>query len=199
MFWFKDITDSSSKRFWLPRRMPVHSVTPSGAPELMTSAGQWWRLRPADSCYHLILSSLKQTLSLHTHRLTLILPVFCHHNYPIIIYSLGHTEAELHYYLKLIVLSALSATALAFSISVAWRWKAMYCSQRMELLGLPSTRRSKSSADWGCRLGSMRAASTLQSSFSFFCFSSSFSFFVFFFSWKSKTGGLRKGRHFMGE
>lgn len=186
--------------------MSVHSVTPSGVPELMTCSrsdvGQWWWLRPDlqraswQLRYHLILlSSLKWTQSLHTH----ILSVFFHHNSPIMIYSLGQRKAELHYYLKLIVLSALSATALAFSISVAWRWKAMYCSQRMELLGLPSTRRSKSSADWGCRLGSIRAASTLQSSFSFFCFSSSFSFFVRFFSWRSKTGGLRKGRHFVGE
>lgn len=121
----------------------------------------------------------------HLHACTLMtLPMlFSHHNYlTTIIYSLGQRKAEAHYYLKLIVLSALSATALAFSISVAWRWKAMYCSQRMELLGLLSTRRSKSSADWGCRLGSIRAASNLHSSFSFFCFSSSFSFFVCFFS-----------------
>lgn len=127
------------------------------------------------------------------------LPALFSHNYTTVIYSLGQRKTETHNYLKQIVLSARSATALAFSISVAWRWKAMYCSQRIELLGLLSTRRSKSSADWGCRLGSMRAASNLQSSFSFFCFSSSFSFFVCFFSWKSKKGGLGKCRHFMWE
>lgn len=79
------------------------------------------------------------------------------------------------------VLRALSATALAFSISVAWRWKAIYCNQRMELSGFPRTKRSKSSADWGCRVGSIRAASSLESSFSALCFSRSLFCLVCFF------------------
>lgn len=147
---------------------------------------------PADNCHHFIpLSSPNRfchSTHVHTHQW-----LFSHHNYSAVIYSLEQRKAELCYYLKQIVLSALSATALAFSISVAWRWKAMYCSQRMELLGLLSTRRSKSSADCGCRLGSIRAASNLQSSFSFFCLSSSFSFFVRFFSWKNIKEGTSWG------
>ena len=83
--------------------------------------------------------------------------------------------------LKEMVLSALSATARAFSISVACRWKAMYCSHRRELLGELSTSRSKSSADSGCRPGSISASSRRDSSFSAFCFSSSLSFLLFFF------------------
>ena len=39
------------------------------------------------------------------------------------------------------------------------RWKAMYCSQRMELLGEPTTIRSKSSAVTGARSGSVKFSS----------------------------------------
>lgn len=91
-------------------------------------------------------------------------------------------------HLKEIVFSALSATALAFSISVAWRWKAMNCNQRMELSGLLRTKRSKSSAVCGCRLGSIKAASSLESSFSACCFSSSCFFFVCFLALKEERG-----------
>lgn len=82
--------------------------------------------------------------------------------------------------LKEMVLRARSATARAFSISVACRWKAMYCSHRMELFGELSTSLSKSSADSGCRLGSISASSMRDSSFSAFCFSNSLSFLLFF-------------------
>lgn len=191
--------------------MSVRSVIPWGVTALMScsksAAGQLWWLRPdlQRASWQLlpfnpfeITETDSATPHTHAHTLMTLPMLFSHHNYPTMIYSLGQRKTEPHYYLKQIVLSARSATALAFSISVAWRWKAMYCSQRMELLGLLSTRRSKSSADWGCRLGSIKAASNLQSSFSFFCFSSSFSFFVCFFSCKSKKGGLGKSRHFIG-
>ena len=49
-------------------------------------------------------------------------------------------------YLNEIVFSALSATALALSISDVSRWKAMYRSQIKELSGDCNTNRSKSSA-----------------------------------------------------
>lgn len=62
-------------------------------------------------------------------------------------------------YLKEIVLSALSATARALSMSVVWRWKAMYCNHTTELLGDDKTTRSKSSAVSGTRSWSKRDCS----------------------------------------
>ena len=57
------------------------------------------------------------------------------------------TASYFKYYLKKII--GKMDVLIAFSISAFSRWKAMYCTHRMELLGEPTTIRSKSSAVTG--------------------------------------------------
>lgn len=84
------------------------------------------------------------------------------------------------------VLRALSATARACSIWVACRWWAMYCSQSKELLGEPSSKRSKAAESWGRRLGSISWASRSTRAFSAAFFSCSSSWRVFFWGWQTR-------------
>lgn len=89
-------------------------------------------------------------------------------------------------HLKEMVLRALSATARACSIWVACRWWAMYCSQSKELLGEPSSKRSKAAESWGRRLGSISWASRSTRAFSAAFFSCSSSWRVFFWGWQTR-------------
>lgn len=89
-------------------------------------------------------------------------------------------------HLKEMVLRALSATARACSIWVAWRWWAMYWSQSRELLGEARSKRSKEAASSGRRWGSISSASRCRRAFSaaFFCCSSSWR--DFFWGWQTE-------------